>query len=124
MSKQSFRFVAVGGIGFVVDGGTTFALVSLGFSPVTSRIPALALAILTTWLLNRCLTFEVRRPRSTNELLRYFGVALSSAAMNFGAYTLLVLSGVKPGLAVAIATLLLMFFSFYGYKLFIFRMRR
>lgn len=124
MSKQFVRFVLVGCVGFCIDAGLTYALSSFGLSPLLARIPAIALAILATWLLNRLLTFEVEQPRSARELMRYFSVAILSAVLNYGVYTALVLAGVLPLLAVAIATLLLMCFSFFGYKLFAFRMQR
>ena len=121
MSAEFIRFVIVGVIGFIVDGGGTWLLVHLGAPPVAARIGPLLLAIVVTWLLNRSLTFKVERPRSRAELLRYATVALSSAAMNFVLYSVLVLVGVHPLAAVTVATLVLLLYSFFAYRRMVFR---
>lgn len=114
------RFGLVGAIGFLVDAGGTWSFVHLGFAPTIARIPALALSIGTTWLLNRSLTFRVPRSPRRSEWLRYGAVALSSALLNFLLYTALVLSGVPVLLAVATATGVLMFYSFCAYRTLVF----
>lgn len=123
MSQRFLRFVAVGAIGFVMDAGLTYLLTRYGVSPVLARAPAIAVAILTTWLLNRMLTFRIEEPGTIEELARYFAVAVLSGVLNFAVYSVLVLVGTSPVLAVAIATLLLMFFSFFGYKVFAFKLQ-
>jgi len=123
LKSEFFRFVVVGCLGFVVDAGVVFVLYETGVSPVVARIPALAAAILTTWTLNRTLTFRVNAPKSRNEVLRYVAVALSAAALNFLLYTALVLMGVWPVAAVAASTIVLLFYSFFGYRRFAFRPR-
>ena len=116
MTSVFVRFVVVGVIGFVVDGGGTWLLVHLGVAPMAARVPPLAIAILVTWLLNRTVTFQVERPKERAELVRYATVALSSALLNFLLYSALVLAGVQPLVAVALATLLLLFYSFHVYR--------
>lgn len=118
------KFLAVGGIGFVIDAGLVYLLSQAGMSPITARIPSILAAILATWTLNRRLTFRVAQRPSAGELLRYASVALTSGVLNFGVYSLLVFNGVTPLLAVALATVALMAFSFFGYKLFAFRIKR
>ena len=124
MSRQFLLFVCVGIAGFLVDAGTVFGLTALGVSPLVARLPALVLAIVTTWLLNRRITFDIEKPSTAAEFTRYFGVATVSAILNFAVYSLLVMSGLAPVISVAIATLALMAFSFFGYKIFAFKLRK
>ncbi len=115
------RFVVVGVLGFVVDGGGTWLLVRAGLPPLVARVPALASAIVVTWLLNRTLTFRVEAPKSRAELTRYAAVALSSAFFNFLLYGVLVSVGVPPFVAVALATIVLLLYSFVAYRRVVFR---
>lgn len=124
MNSQFLRFVCVGVAGFAVDAGTVFALSKMDVPPIVSRIPALVAAILTTWILNRRITFGLRESAEVTEVARYFSVAITSAILNFIIYSALVVVGTTPILAVAIATLVLMFFSFFGYRSFAFKIRK
>lgn len=123
MKSAFIRFLFVGFVGFVIDAGLVFVLTGAGISPVLARIPAITVAIFTTWILNRTLTFRVHAPRSRDELTRYFAVALSSAALNFALYAALIVIGVWPVAAVAVSTICLLFYSFLGYRRFAFRER-
>ncbi len=115
------RFLVVGVVGFAVDGGGTWLLVRAGLPPLVARLPALASAIVVTWLLNRSLTFRVAAPKTSAELTRYAAVALSSALFNFLLYAALVTVGVPPFLAVALATVTLLLYSFVAYRRVVFR---
>jgi putative flippase GtrA len=121
MSRSFVTFVFVGGVGFVVDAGLTMAIAYLGASYIAARVPAIAAAMLATWLLNRRFTFGVRKEKTVGEAARYAAVALVTAALNFLLYSWLVTIGVWPPLAVAIATGTLMGFSFFGYRTLAFR---
>jgi putative flippase GtrA len=114
------RFLIVGTLGFLVDAGVTYLLIFLGVHPLTARPPGTALAILTTWLANRRFTFRVARQRNWGELLRYIAVALATAAFNVGAYSVFVLWGLLPLLAIVVASALQMGLSFAGYRYFAF----
>lgn len=118
---QFARFVVVGAIGFVVDAGGTWALVHLGLSPIAARVPALASAIVVTWLLNRRHTYRVQKPKSGGELARYLAVAGTSALLNFLLYSALVTAGLHPVPAVAVSTCALLMFSFFAYRQVAFR---
>jgi putative flippase GtrA len=121
LKSEFFRFVVVGCLGFVLDAGVVFVLSEAGVSAVLARIPALAAAIFTTWILNRTLTFRVNAPKSRGEIVRYIAVALSSAALNFLLYAaLVVMMGVWPVIAVAVSTIALLLYSFFGYQRFAF----
>jgi len=121
MGFEFVRFVIVGGIGFGVDAGGTWLLVQAGLPPVGARIGPLLAAIVVTWLLNRSLTFRTSRPKSRAELMRYAAIALSSAALNFLLYSVLVLLGVPVLVAVAMASGVLMAYSFFAYRSVVFQ---
>lgn len=74
-------------------------------------------------MMNRRLTFRVAQHLNAQELGRDAAVTPASAATNFALYTLLVIAGVMPRLAVALATIALMALNFFGYKLFAFRLK-
>ncbi len=122
------RFAVVGGIGFVVDAGLTEALVALGVSPLAARVAAIAAAILTTYLLNRSLTFrsDRRGAAAVGEGGRYVAVALAVAAANYAIYAAIVLAvpGVRPLLAVAVASGIAMVLSYLGYSRLVFARRQ
>jgi putative flippase GtrA len=114
------RFLIVGALGFAVDAGGTYMLIFLGMHPLAARPPATALAILATWLANRRFTFRVERQRSWGELLRYAAVAMATATFNVGVYSVCVLWGWLPLLAILVASMLQMGLSFMGYRYFAF----
>lgn len=84
------RFSIVGGVGFVIEATllTYFATVP-GLGPIKGRAISFPIAVVTTWWLNRTLTFQ-----STNnphrESLRYFLVQMLGAAANLGVFFALV----------------------------------
>lgn len=121
MTAEFVRFVIVGGIGFLVDGGGTWLLTDLGLSPFLARVPALVVAMIVTWLLNRSVTFRVARPRSRSEMARYMKVAISSALINFLLYSAMVAIGIHPLIAIVIATCVLLLGSFFAYRHLVFR---
>lgn len=118
------RFVLVGGAGFAIDAGITYALILSGLSPGVARVPAIGLAMLATWLANRHFTYQVAAEKSPGEALRYGVVAAVFALLNYLLYLLLVHLGVHPALSVALATVTQTFFSFHAYRRFVFRERR
>ena len=115
------RFGIVGSIGFVVDAGIVVLLVRAGVHPYLARIPALTSAIFVTWALNRTFTYKVSVKRNLGEVCRYSGIALSSAFMNYLCYALLVFLGCPLVVAVGIASVLLLTFSYYAYGRFVFK---
>lgn len=121
MNRSFLRFVFVGIAGFIVDSGLTMVIAHFHVSYIHARIPAIAVAMLTTWLLNRRFTFDVRNKKTMSEVARYAAVSLVSAFLNFLLYSLMVTAGFWPPLAVAIATGSLMVFSFLAYRRVAFR---
>lgn len=121
------RFLVVGGLGFAVDAVATELLVAAGLPALGARVAAIALAMATTYLLNRRLTF--RSDRRGAALLaeggRYFAVALGAAAFNYAVFALVLAlaPGIRPGLAVAVASAAAMVLSYLGYSTVVFRRR-
>ena len=122
MNTRFLLFAVVGGAGFVIDAGLTLALITAGVPPLLARPPAILAAMVFTWLANRTLTFRVSRERTMEEALRYSAVAVFVALVNYLIYSVLALHGLAPFIAIAIATALAMFLSYFGYKHFAFRM--
>ncbi|MDH7799924.1 MULTISPECIES: glycosyltransferase 87 family protein [unclassified Beijerinckia] len=82
-------FSVVGAIGFAVDAGLTLLFAKgFGFSGYAARVPAMIIAIVVTWLLNRIWTFRSSEPRLLREFARYGAANLLTAVFNFGIYTL------------------------------------
>ena len=83
------RFCCVGGAGFGVDALTLMLLVhAAGLDPITARIPSAAIAILTTFELNRRWAFRGAGARRYGAaLLAYAGVQSLGLACNVAVYT-------------------------------------
>lgn len=120
MSASSFKFLVVGGLGFLIDSGLTLSLIKLGFSPLLARPPAILAAMVFTWLANRRHTFKVGKTRSLPEAARYTTVAVVSATLSYLIYSGLVMISLSPLSAIIIATAVVAVFSYFGYKHFAF----
>ena len=122
-ATRFLRFAIVGAIGFLIDAGLLTALHNGGgLDPFSSRLISISASAVTTWRLNRSLTFGASDRSQTNEGLRYALVAAATAGFNYLVYVLLLLGfpGMPPIAAVIAATLAAMFFSYAGYSRFVF----
>lgn len=122
-----FKFACVGFAGFAVDTGTLALLHHvLGLDPYTARILSIALAIFTTWRLNRSVTFGRSDSGQVSEGARYYTVAIVTALVNFGIYSaiLLLWTNAWPVAAAVVATAVTMFMSYFGYSRLVFRTGR
>ncbi|MEL7232390.1 MAG: GtrA family protein [Pseudomonadota bacterium] len=117
------RFGLVGGTGFVVDAGLTIGLQSAGLDIFSSRLIAIALAMLVTWRLNRSLTFGASTTSQVSEGWRYICIAVLAAAINYAVYIALMLTipWMFTLLAVALATGVSMVVSYLGYNHWVFK---
>lgn len=85
--QQFWRFLTVGGIGFVVDGAMFLGFLWLGFSPSLARALAFPATVLVTWALNRQWTFAGYNAGSRRgQLGRYFGVQIGGTLANYAVY--------------------------------------
>ena len=122
-----FKFACVGLTGFGVDTGALIALHhGLGLDPFTARFLSIALAIFTTWRLNRSVTFGHSDTDQISEGARYYTVAILTASVNFGIYSSILLIWVQawPVAAAIGASAFTMFVSFFGYSRLVFRAHR
>lgn len=127
--RQFLRFLVVGGVGFVVDGGLLMVLLSTTRIPVLpARLLSFSVAVTVTWLLNRLFTFRhLASGRRLSEWRRYVAINGVGGAMNLGIFTLLVTVAPppvgSPFVAFAIASAAALIFNFVGSRRFAFRGR-
>jgi putative flippase GtrA len=117
------RFALVGGTGFVIDAGILAALHNgAGLDPFTARLISITASALTTWRLNRSLTFGASPRSQAVEGVRYATVAALTALLNYALYALalIVRPEVQPIIAMIGATVAAMLFSYVGYSRFVF----
>ena len=117
------RFALVGATGFAIDAIVLSLLIHYGLDPFSARLVALAASALTTWQLNRRITWSKSADGPAREGSRYFAVVLSAAALNYLVYSavLIVWPGTMPILALVVGTGAAMTFSFLGFDRFAFR---
>ena len=84
------RFSIVGGVGFVIEAAllTYFATVP-GLGAVKGRAISFPIAVVTTWWLNRTLTFQSKN-NPHRESFRYLLVQSLGAVANLGVFMVLV----------------------------------
>jgi putative flippase GtrA len=84
-------FALVGGFGFLVDAGVLM-LVHDALGPYLGRAVSFTLAVISTWLCNRSLTFADRVSGAPlwRELAAYFVAMSAGGAVNLATYALLV----------------------------------
>ena len=116
-----FRFLCVGGIGFIIDVAITYLLIALNVDQWIARIPAILFAMLFTWLANRHFTYEFKNKRTLKEALSYASVSLFVAIFNYVIYVYLVYSGIQAVVAITIATLCQVILSFNLYRRIVFK---
>jgi putative flippase GtrA len=89
--RELVLFGVAGAIGFVVDAGVLYLLKPfLGL--YVGRLFSFFCAALTTWVINRHLTFNQRASGLTlrQEFSRYLGLMLGGGVVNYTSYALLV----------------------------------
>ena len=126
MRRQFLWFLVVGTIGFIIDAGLTYALTSLlGFHPVAARIPAIMIAVLVTFLLNKYLTFQAQEQSFAKSFAAYIASNAAAQGFNFSIYSALVLLipafTANPVAAVAAGSISAMALSFTLSKYWVFK---
>ncbi|MWD29576.1 GtrA family protein [Aquicoccus sp. SCR17] len=125
--RQFARFAAVGGVGFLVDGGLLYALVHFGAAPLLARALSFPAAVTVTWSLNRSWTFAASGPpgEQARRYRRYFVIQVVGALSNYLVYAFaLALTGLSAAGAVqalAIGALAGLAVNFAGARLLVFQ---
>jgi putative flippase GtrA len=123
--KQFLQFAFAGTIGFVVDAGVLL-IVHQWLGAYYGRLASFACAVLTTWLINRSLTFrnQISNQPLHHEFSRYFLTTLVGGAVNVACYSLMVyglaLSVRALPLAVAVGSLAGMVVNYWLSRSFVF----
>ena len=87
VSKEFLRFLAVGAVGFAIDGGLVVALVAQDTDPLLARCFSFPSAVIATWWLNRIWTFaEAGNSPAGRQITAYFLVQLVGALTNLMVY--------------------------------------
>lgn len=81
-------FALAGLAGFGVDAGVLSALVALGLPAGLARVPSFVAAVLTTWAINRTLTFRTSTRATLREFLRYILAMGLGLAINYATFLL------------------------------------
>ena len=131
LKRQLPSFIAVGALGYVVDASVTYGLVkAFDVDPLLARFPAFAVATVVNFALNRCLTFAHSTAGLWEAFVRYVMVCAVGLAVNYAAYAgalavakwmaFPTTAGMLP-LYVAFGSGVAMFFTYFGFRLFAFR---
>jgi len=121
--NRIFRFAVVGGIGFVADAGMlALLLAATPLGPFIARLVSIAFGLAVTWLCNRTLTFGPSGRSMLVEGARYGGVGITTSIVNYLVYSglLLAMPWLAPLVALVIASLVAMTFSYLGYSRLVF----
>jgi putative flippase GtrA len=121
--RRVLAFGMVGATGFAVDAGVLASGLHVGLDPLIARIISIGSALLVTYVLNRAVTFGKSDRSVAVEGLRYGGVGLSSAGLNYLIYAglLLTFPRLMPLAALVAASAAAALFSYFGYQKLVFR---
>ncbi len=126
LSRSLSRFVVVGSIGFLIDGGVMQLITwATGVSPLIARAFSFPLALSATWGLNRTWTFETGRERAPlSQYRRYVVVQIAGFIVNYAIFAALVTAGGLwrdwPLLALMVGALISMIFTYILSRLHVF----
>jgi putative flippase GtrA len=109
-------FLVMGGLGFVTDVAVFTLLFSHDTSPLLARAVSMATATLVTWCFNRTITSSRRGQWRSDDTARDAAVTLTSQAMSFIAFTVLVLTVCTsvPEVALVAGSVIGAIISWYG----------
>lgn len=125
--RQVRSFAAIGGVGFIVDGGILTVLNSIyGLELLPARMVSFSVAVTTTWYLNRQRTFASNKnSRIASEWGRYAAVNSIGSLLNMGIFFWLVaryqVLATTPLVPLGIAALVALIFNFAASKYIVFR---
>jgi putative flippase GtrA len=126
LRRQLAGFAVAGVAGFLIDTGVLYAALACGLGPFWGRSISFLCAIITTWVINRTITFRPPEGRGLlSEFAHYLAASSIGAVANYGVYSaaILVLPHAvwAPLVAVAAGVGVGMVFNFVGAKFWVFR---
>lgn len=131
LARQIPAFALVGLAGFCVDSLVTYGLAhGLGVAPALARPPAVLVAMIGNFLLNRAFTFDAARTPLLSGFARYALVSALATLVNYAVY--LAALALAPRLGIAVTPAMLPLFvaigvaaamapSFVGFRAFAFK---
>lgn len=89
VNPQVLRYLAVGGVGFLVDAIGMEGFILLGFKVHLARVMSMLLAIASTYLLHRYFTFRgAAAPKSAGSQFTAFGaIQIAAAILNYAIFS-------------------------------------
>lgn len=123
-ARHGAGFIASGAIAFTTDAVILAGLTRVaGLDPFTSRLIAIACAMIAGFFAHRRLTFAVQTPATLTEFSKFLGVAATASTVNYAIYAgiLLVRPNTEPVLALLAATAVAMGVTYVGLRFGVFR---
>lgn len=114
--RHLMRFGAVGLAGAALDYGILMILMHLGMGAVFARMPAIAVTLVFTWIMNRRLTFTTKSSPSWGEFCRYALAALTGILINLGVYWVALLAHAPVWFAFVVGTGTAAVYTFIHYR--------
>ena len=117
-------FVLAGVLALLTDALILHGLYTgLGLSPYLARLPAIACAMIVSWLINRTITFAATDPPSLREFAKFAAVSWFAQLINYVVFAsiLMAMPGISPLAALVTASLVAMFASYLGFRFGVFR---
>ena len=126
LRNEFLPFCIIGSIGFLIDTGI-FSIVHLEFPSLPSRMISILCAMTFTWISNRTFTFKTQKKIRHAEWISYFTINALSALINLSVFLLLIRRFIFLShffvIAIAISTLVSMWFNFFMFKYYVFKQR-
>ncbi len=113
---QVARFLAVGGLAFVLDWGVLQLMLRTGSGPYAGRVVSMAGGMVFAWWLNRHVTFRTPAPPSWPEFCAYVANSLAGAAINYAIYSAAVAMGAPVVAGLILGTGIAAVFNFFRYR--------
>ena len=117
-------FLASGTLAFLTDAGILFVTTrGLGLDPFTARIIAIGGAMIVGYFAHRRFTFRSTGPASLTEFVKFAGVAMAAASINYACYAAIMLArgGTDPLAALVAASIVAMIVSYAGMRVGVFK---
>ena len=117
-------FLISGAAAFGVDAAVLELMMRLTpWSPLVCRLIAIPCAMLVGWQMHRRFTFAVKTPATMREFVTFATVGWSASAVNYAIFAvlLLVFPGLLPFAALVLSSAFAMVWSYFGYRLHVFR---